>query len=441
MACMPLGTSRVVLALGSNLGNRPSNLRRALVELRAFGRVEGTSRLYDTAPEYVADQPRFLNAAVELTTELSPLQLLRAVKGVERGMGRHLCSGGGGDNPAVSAPVRFGPRPIDIDLLFMRSAAGEAVVQDEEELTLPHPRISERAFVLKPLADLDASRRHCVSGVTVEQMLRDLAGTSAGRGQLAELHTVCPLATAGDGGEPPSFVWGARTYIMGVVNATPDSFSDGGAFGTGTDGVEAAVAHGLAMARMGVDVLDVGGHSTKPGFESVGEQEEIERVAAVVRLLRARCDSDAGVAAALAAGAGLRSEGGSPRIALSIDTFRPSVAEAAIAEGADIVNDVSGGLWSAGEMYRVAAEHAVPLVLMDHGTDPVSLQAPHATQAPADVDPCKIGTLPSIVGCVAGALQNMQSAAAAHGVPRWQLIVDPGLGFAKDGPQVQKHDL
>jgi 2-amino-4-hydroxy-6-hydroxymethyldihydropteridine diphosphokinase len=418
----------VVLALGSNLGNRNANIRRALTELRAHGAVLATSRLYDTAPEYVTEQPRFLNAAVRFTTSLAPVELLRAVKHIESSMGRQL----GGEWADVMGPeplLRNGPRPIDIDLLFYSGPDQVEVVMDTELLSLPHPRIAERAFVLCPLADLDPSLRHPLSGLTVQQQLDALASTVAGRSQLDELLPVTPLRQhEGRAGEPPVFSWGVRSYIMGVVNMTPDSFSDGGTYGHGVDGENAAVLHGLAMAAAGVDVLDIGGYSTRPGFAPVSEQEEIDRVVGVVRRLRQACDADSEVAASIAAGSGVHSDVNeeASRVALSVDTFRPSVAAAALSEGADLINDVSGGMYDDGRMYEVVADHGVPLVLMDHGKDPRSLHTPHDVPAQS-----------TIVDAVSGALSRMVHAAAAAGVPAWQLIVDPGLGFAKGSEQVR----
>jgi dihydropteroate synthase/2-amino-4-hydroxy-6-hydroxymethyldihydropteridine diphosphokinase len=419
--------NRCVLALGSNLGERAASIHAALDLLRTTvgARVERTSLLYDTAPQYVTEQPRFLNAACEISTTLAPHELLRAVKGVEQRLGRQL---------GVEA-ARFGPRPIDIDLLLYYPAAADAgrpLALQSETLTLPHERLTERAFVLRPLADLDPARLlpHGDGSVSsVAQLLAVLRSTEQGATDLAELQQVTPLPGRRPGETEACFAWGARTYLMGIVNMTPDSFSDGGSFGMGAAGAEAAVEHGLALARSGADVLDIGGHSTKPGFEPVSEQEEVERVAAVVSRLRAA--SDAGLAE-VDPGSPLRGAGGGGvgmggRLAISVDTFRPAVALAAINEGADIINDVSGGLHSGGEMYRVAAELGAPIVLMDHGTDPVALHAPHNTTGSGGGSSGE----GSIVDLVGQSLARMVDQAQASGMARWQLMIDPGLGFAK----------
>ena len=141
---------RVAIALGSNLGDRPGNLREALRRLGALPHVsvQATSRLYESSPMYVTDQPAFLNAAAEIRTTLPPLDLLRVLKDVERDMGR----GFGGDQ------IRWGPRPIDLDIVFYEDeTVMHAETDTTRELVVPHPRWQERDFVKGPLSDLTGS--------------------------------------------------------------------------------------------------------------------------------------------------------------------------------------------------------------------------------------------------------------------------------------------
>lgn len=179
-----------------------------------------------------------------------------------------------------------------------------------------------------------------------------------------------------------------RTRVMGVVNATPDSFSDGGAL----DGVDGAVRHGLQLLTDGADLVDVGGESTRPGAERVSATEERHRVLPVVEGL-------------VAAGA-----------VVSVDTMRASVAEAALAAGAMMVNDVSGGLADPA-MLPLVADAGVPYVAMHwrgHSGD---------MQARAVYD--------DVVEDVAVELLRRLDAAMSAGVDPDRLLLDPGLGFGK----------
>ncbi|SNS72633.1 dihydropteroate synthase [Geodermatophilus saharensis] len=179
-----------------------------------------------------------------------------------------------------------------------------------------------------------------------------------------------------------------RCVVMGVLNVTPDSFSDGGCFADR----DSAVAHGLAMAAAGADYVDVGGESTRPGADRVDAAEERRRVVPVVRDLTA---------------AGVRA---------SVDTTRTEVAQAALAAGAVLVNDISGGLADDG-MAALVADAGVPWVLMHwrgHSRE---------MYARAEYD--------DVVGEVCAELSARVDAALAAGVDATQLVLDPGLGFAK----------
>ncbi len=177
---------------------------------------------------------------------------------------------------------------------------------------------------------------------------------------------------------------------MGVLNVTPDSFSDGGCFADR----ESAVAHGLAMAAGGADYVDVGGESTRPGADRVDAAEERRRVVPVVRELAA---------------AGVR---------VSVDTTRTEVAEAALEAGAVLVNDISGGLADDG-MAALVADAGVPWVLM-HWRG-------HSRQMYARAE------YGDVVTEVCAELSARVDAAVAAGVDAGRLVLDPGLGFAKQG--------
>ena len=177
--------------------------------------------------------------------------------------------------------------------------------------------------------------------------------------------------------------------VMGIVNVTPDSFSDGGRLAS----VEVAVAHGLRLVEQGADILDVGGESTRPGASPVAEAEEIDRVAPVVEELRARWAGP-----------------------ISIDTMKPEVARAAAAVGATMWNDVTA-LGFAPDSLATAAELGCDVVLMHMRGEPQTMQ----------LDP----RYDDVVAEVSDWLSARADAAVAAGVARERIWLDPGLGFGK----------
>ena len=146
----------VYLALGTNLGEREENLKQALKMLPPQVEITGVSRLYETAPAYVTDQPAFLNIAAEGRTTLEAPALLDYLKQLENEIGREKT-------------IRYGPRQIDLDIIFFRD-----LVLNAPHLHIPHPRMNERGFVLRPLADIAPNFVHPVLQQTVQELLADL---------------------------------------------------------------------------------------------------------------------------------------------------------------------------------------------------------------------------------------------------------------------------
>lgn len=152
------GKHRVFLGLGSNVGDRDTNLADALRALAQVATITRVSSVYDTAPMHVTEQPRFHNLVCEAETGLTPVDLLHSVKEIERHLGRQHRQ-------------RYGPREIDIDLLFY-----DQLILQTAELTLPHPRLAERAFVLAPLAEIAPALIHPVLGKSMEALLQGVPG-------------------------------------------------------------------------------------------------------------------------------------------------------------------------------------------------------------------------------------------------------------------------
>ena len=177
---MPDLTAAVYLGLGANVGNRLANLRVALARMRTFTRLEAVSRLYETAPVGLEEQPPFLNAACRVVTGLEPEALLRFLKNLETEIGRRP-----GGPPG-------GPRPIDLDILLY----GERVAETDS-LQIPHPRLAERAFVLAPLCDLAPEMRHPSLGKTMRELLNAVgeAGVKVVAASGWEAGTSPPAAT------------------------------------------------------------------------------------------------------------------------------------------------------------------------------------------------------------------------------------------------------
>jgi 2-amino-4-hydroxy-6-hydroxymethyldihydropteridine diphosphokinase len=148
--------SLMYLSLGSNLNDRYANLRRAVAMLQDKVAVTAVSPVFATEPWGVREQPPFLNICVAAVTTLTPHEVLHFIKFIEQQMGRKTTS-------------HWGPRLIDIDILFY-----DSLVIEDEELTIPHPHIAERAFVLAPLATIIPSFKHPISRLTVQQMLENV---------------------------------------------------------------------------------------------------------------------------------------------------------------------------------------------------------------------------------------------------------------------------
>jgi len=201
--------------------------------------------------------------------------------------------------------------------------------------------------------------------------------------------------------------------LMGIVNVTPDSFSDGGRF----LGVRAAIAHGLELVGEGADILDIGGESTRPGAEPVGEAEELRRVLPVIEGLAADGLGGEGIG-----GKGLGGEG--PRAQISVDTYKSAVARAALDAGASLVNDVSA-CRADPEMAAVVAQSGADCCLMHMRGQPRTMQR---AGGPRYKD---------VVDDVRAFLEERLELALREGVAAERILLDPGIGFGK----TEEHNL
>ncbi|KAF9260655.1 Dihydropteroate synthase [Marasmius fiardii PR-910] len=447
---------KVVIAIGSNLGDSFQNIELALRLLeapshvltgeeapqeKAFVDVVDTSFLYESAPMYVTAQPPFINGACIIETNFQPLALLRLIKGIEERVGR-------------VPSIRNGPRAIDLDILFFDVAIIDTRSQGERKsldnlsghLVVPHPRMVEREFVLRPLNDMMPDFVHPVFRRSVNTLLRELTSSSthAPMKRVIPIPRVLQSKTTGSLGlnapptlthwnypvpEAPSSASGPlKTHLMTILNVTPDSFSDGSRNNT----VSTALSYAQDACDSGSDIIDIGGYSTRPGADFVSVDEEINRVVPVVEAIR-------------------RLPKPASDIPISIDTFRPEVARAGIRAGANCINDVyafSGPDYHPSnllgdetsrvymrEMKKVAAEFAVPVVLMhsrgDAGKNKDYNEYKYATDKPV-LEAVRVELGAKVDAVVKG----------KGGVRRWLVVVDPGVGFSRsveDNLQTLRH--
>ncbi len=186
-----------------------------------------------------------------------------------------------------------------------------------------------------------------------------------------------------------TFHWGERTYLMGILNVTPDSFSDGGLFNR----PESALAQAHYLVRCGADILDIGGQSTRPGAAEISPEEELNRVLPVIEAIRRELP-----------------------VPISVDTTKAAIACASVKAGADIINDISGATFDP-KMLPAVAELGVPIVLMHMRGTPQTMQIMTDYQ--------------DLIGEIYQFLQARVEAAIASGIDKSRIILDPGIGFAK----------
>ncbi|AVK75652.1 HPPK domain and Pterin binding domain containing protein [Pandoravirus neocaledonia] len=434
---VPDGIERgVYIGIGSNMGARALLIDQAVRRIgNEISSVVATSFLYETAPQLVTDQPPFLNAAVLVKASgatADPHALMRALQAIEIDMGR----------ASLGQRQRYGPRPIDLDILCYDDGA---TVVDTDDLVVPHALLRTRSFVLAPLSDIRGDLVIPSSLVTAATNDNVNAASTDGSGALhTQSATVDSLWSAlrlqyPDEPLPRRVLpLGAHRIVdieqvararspllMAIVNATPDSFSGDGLCARGA--TLTAVEPVARALRQGADVIDVGGHSTRPGHDYVSVEEETRRVLDVVRAIGQTQETPDSAVDAL----------------VSIDTFRPEVARACIealppsadrAAAVVWINDVMGMRCDPHAMLKLLRQHdGLGIVIMHsrgaldamvRDRDTAAHLLPESVQDGAD-------TPHDIVDIVARDLSATVSWAESHGLPRWRVVLDPGIGFGK----------
>ena len=368
------------IAFGSNIGDRVSHIESALRLMREKGlTVEKVSRLYETKPMYYEDQDLFLNGACQISTRLDPEPLLDVLQEVENDLGRERL-------------IEKGPRTMDLDIV-----AYDEVQMASDRLILPHKLLHEREFVLRPLCDVLPQMKVASSldgkalARTASEVYKDLDNRDPSLSSVTALAPGLPLLRA----EDPK----RKTQIMAILNITPDSFSDGSKHLT--NNIDYICQTARRFIDEGATIIDIGGQSTRPRAELISSSEELRRILPVIKAVRSLPEAEG--------------------VAISIDTFYSKVAATAIAAGADIINDVSAGNLDP-EMLHTVARLGKTMVLMHMRGDPHTMT--------------KMTSYPNgVIEGVATELGDRVQAAQAAGIPSWRIILDPGIGFAKNMAQ------
>ncbi|EED18517.1 folic acid synthesis protein [Talaromyces stipitatus ATCC 10500] len=367
---------KAYIALGSNIGDRIAMIERACAEMNKAGiKVKRTSSLFETAPMYVLDQEPFLNAACEVETTLGPIELLDTLQGIENGLGRQKI-------------IDKGPRSIDLDILLYNN---ETV--SHPRLNIPHRLMLEREFVLRPLCQLIPHERVPLPGTNLTYLsaLRSLPPSKTVPVVTSPLSPHIPPLTPSD---PQK-----KTVVMAILNVTPDSFSDGGKhYYSGENfNPEQLTSTIREFITAGATIIDVGGESTRPNATQLTAEEELSRVIPVIKHIRSLPEA--------------------ANVAISIDTYRARVAAEACRAGADIINDVSAGTLDPNMLSTMAATGKSVILMHMRGT-------------PATMN--KLTSYPNgVIKDVGTELLTQIHVAEEAGIPRWRMILDPGLGFAK----------
>lgn len=404
------------IAFGSNEGDQMSNIYKSILLLESYGiKVVATSTLYISKPMYYLNQPDFLNGVFKVQfSDKNPHELLDIIKEIEY---KHINRVKEFDN---------GPRSIDLDILLY-----DDITMNDPDLCIPHKSMLERTFVLQPLCELiPHDLLHPISAEPLHNHLRQvfLSQPSESMQESNSLLQFVHLPNYSTQENPLKFDQLHNkhpTVVMGVLNITPDSFSDGGDYFN--KAIEDVLEAAEKLIEDGATILDIGGVSTRPGSEEPSTQEELDRVIPVIKAIRAS-----------------KSEKLSSAI-ISVDTYRAKVAEDSLLAGANIINDISMGLYDE-KMFEVVAKYGCPYIMNHTRGSPKSMLNLTTYESNTNddivefcIDPVKgdleLSFPPDISNLINGigrelSLQMLKAFQA--GVRKWQIIADPGIGFAKN---------
>ena len=350
----------IYISAGSNQGNRAEYLRMAAQLLAPAVKILRSSDLYLTEPWGYKPQPSFYNLVWEAETDLDPESLLKYFKEIETRIGR-------------VKTLRYGPRVIDLDILLYDDR-----VYQSQGLTIPHAMMRERRFVLQPLCDLIPMEQDPVSKKTWYEYLQNCPNDG-----VEKLDETVDLSR-------PLISWGLRSYTMGIVNLTPDSFSGDGLM-NGQNVITGALRRCEAFLENGADILDFGAESTRPGFEEVEDQTEILRLMPVLKEVRRHF----------------------PKALLSVDSRKAAVIRAALDQGIDWINNTGDS--SDEELDALCAGSGKVTVLM--------------RSEPLHKTPEEVLSPEKVLERVRSQLLDRVNRVQKFGMKHNDIVLDPGLGF------------
>ncbi|KAL3233894.1 Folic acid synthesis protein FOL1 [Nakaseomyces bracarensis] len=415
------------LAFGSNIEPRVQNVELALDLLKNTPGVElqTVSSYFESEPMYFKDQSPFLNGCVQIKTQLAPHELLDLCKEIEY---KKLHRVKHFDN---------GPRTIDLDIIFYLNSDDEHVLVNDASLIVPHAKMLERTFVLEPICELVSPE--FIHPISTEPVFNHLENLYDNENPEDLLWKLVPIPSKR--GEQERFMKfkSAKIYdeilgthrkktlspslVMGIANMTPDSFSDGSESYLNVEEklkqIKEMVNNALQLHEQ--VIIDIGGCSTRPNSVQVSEDEELARVIPLIRSINE--DKDLPL----------------DKVIISVDTYRGKVAEEAIKAGADMINDISGGSFDKSLFEVISRYPSVPYVLshirgdisnMTKMTKYSEVEGDHFIHGRRNLSENTV-----LLRNVGKELSERYLIAIEKGIRRSQIIIDPGIGFAKNAKQ------